>query len=107
MNAPKPINSSSWWARLFRPPTQRWLLGVPLGALLFFVLGLALYGGAGAVLHATSTDQFCAYACHEMTAFSVPAWKQSPHYKNAQGLHAGCPDCHVPGPEIPKLIRKF
>ncbi len=107
MNDPTPTQPPSRWARLFTPPKSKWLFGIPLGALLFFVLGALVYAGAGALLHATSTTQFCAYACHEMAAFSTPAWKASPHYKNAQGLQAGCPDCHVPGPAIPKLMRKF
>jgi len=42
-----------------------------------------------------------------MAAFSTPSWEQSSHYKNAHGVQAGCPNCHVPGPEIPKLERKF
>jgi cytochrome c-type protein NapC len=107
MNDPTPTPPPSGWARLFTPPKNKWLLGIPLGALLFFVLGALVYAGAGAFLHATSTDHFCADSCHEMAAFSTPSWKQSPHFKNAQGVHAGCPDCHVPGPEIPKLVRKF
>lgn len=107
MNEPRPTAPPSRWARLFALPKSRWLLGLPLGALLFFVLGLAVYGGAGGFVEATSTEQFCAYACHEMAAFVVPSWKQSSHYKNPQGVHAGCPDCHVPAPEIPKLELKF
>jgi len=107
MNVPQPARPPSRWARLFSPPRSRWLLGIPLGALLFFVLGLVVLAGAETALNATSTDQFCAYACHEMAAFAVPSWKKSSHYTNPQGVHAGCPDCHVPAPEIPKLALKF
>jgi len=107
VNEPQPTRPPSWWARVFSPPRSKWLLGVPLGALLFFVLGVAVLGGAQAFIEVTSTDQFCAYACHEMAAFVAPSWKQSSHYKNPQGVHAGCPDCHVPGPEMPKLALKF
>jgi len=107
MNDPTPTKPPSFWARLSSAPKRKWLFGIPLSALLFFVLGALAYAGAGALLHATSTTQFCAYACHEMATFSTPAWKQSAHYRNAAGVQAGCPDCHVPGPEIPKLERKF
>lgn len=102
-----PADRDSWWRRLFRPPASKWLLGIPLGAVLFFVLGMAVYAGAGGFMAVTSSTVFCADACHEMTAFAVPDWKASPHFKNTKGLHAGCPDCHVPGPELPKLARKF
>ena len=101
-----PTDAASWWRRLFQPPRQAWLLGIPVGALLFFVLGIVFFAGAGAVLEATSSTRFCADACHEMTAFSVPEWQASAHFKNARGFQAGCPDCHVPRPEIPRLIRK-
>ena len=108
MNDPKPTTPARWWgARPFQRPAHRWMLGVPLGALLFFVLGIAALGGTQAVIGATGTEQFCAYACHEMTAFVVPSWKQSTHYKNPQGVHASCPDCHIPEPEIAKLALKF
>jgi cytochrome c-type protein NapC len=106
MNEPSPSGQPSFWTRLFRPPASKWLLGIPAGALLFLLLGMGVYAGAGAAMHATSTVGFCADACHEMTAFAVPDWQASPHYKNAKGLQAGCPDCHVPGPAIPKFLRK-
>jgi nitrate/TMAO reductase-like tetraheme cytochrome c subunit len=105
MNDPHPTRS--WWDRLWMAPRARWLLGIPAGALLCFVLGIVAWAGAGAALHATSNTAFCAYACHEMAAFVVPDWRSSTHYKNARGLHAGCEDCHVPGPAIPKLLRKL
>jgi cytochrome c-type protein NapC len=83
------------------------MLGIPLGGIAFLVLGMLIYAGGTAFLHATSTTKFCAYACHEMEAYSTPAWHKSVHYKNQHGLQAGCDDCHVPRPAIPKLIRKF
>jgi len=101
-----PGATGSWWSRLWSPSKRKWLFGIPLGALLFFILGMLVYAGAGAFMHATSTTEFCANACHEQTAFVVPSWKASAHYKNQYGVHAGCDDCHVPGPTIPKLIRK-
>jgi nitrate/TMAO reductase-like tetraheme cytochrome c subunit len=67
---------------------------------------MALYAGAGTAMHAVSSEEFCGGACHEMSAFVTPGWQQSPHYRNASGVHAGCPDCHMPGPFVPKMIRK-
>ena len=69
-------------------------------------VGMALYAGAGAAMHAVSSQEFCAGACHEMQSFVTPGWQQSPHYHNASGVKAGCPDCHMPGPFVPKMIRK-
>lgn len=108
MNAPDPgsSESKSTGSRLWRQPRRRWLLGIPLGAVLAFGLGLLAYGGAGAAMHATTNEAFCADACHEMQAFTKPEWQASSHYKNAHGVHAGCPDCHVPGPFVPKMVRK-
>jgi cytochrome c-type protein NapC len=106
MSEPRPTPAPSRWARLFAAPRSRWLLGIPLGALLFFLIGLAVAWGASAGLEAVSTTQFCAYACHEMATFVTPTWKQSNHYKNPHGVQAGCPDCHLPVPIVPRLTRK-
>jgi cytochrome c-type protein NapC len=78
-----------------------------LGGVLFFALGLLFYAGTGKFLEATSTPTFCSNACHEMTAFAVPSWQKSAHYKNPFGVQAGCGNCHEPGPAIPMLIRRF
>jgi cytochrome c-type protein NapC len=98
----QPSRSGGLWAS----PKRKWLLGIPIGGFLFLLAGMGLYAGAGAALHATSSEEFCAYACHDMADFTTPAWKQSVHYKTRTGVHAGCPDCHVPGPFVPKMIRK-
>jgi nitrate/TMAO reductase-like tetraheme cytochrome c subunit len=37
----------------------------------------------------------------------VPEWKQSVHYTNEYGVRAGCANCHLPEPFIPKMIRKM
>jgi cytochrome c-type protein NapC len=106
MNEPAETMRKWGWARLWARPRTRWLLGIPLGALVFFVLGVGADTGARIAMHATSSTQFCAYACHEMAAFSTPSWQASAHYRNARGLSAGCDGCHVPGPFVPKLWRK-
>jgi cytochrome c-type protein NapC len=107
MTQPTGDGPNSARARVWARPRGKWLLGIPLGGLLFFMLGLAIYAGTGAALKATSTTAFCSTACHEMNAFSVPSWHESFHYKNPTGVQAGCPNCHEPGPTIPMLIRRF
>jgi cytochrome c-type protein NapC len=94
------------WARLWTQPRSRWLLGIPAGGLLAFVIGAAAFYGGASAWHYTSSAGFCADACHEMSAFSTPEWRASVHYVNTKGLHAGCPNCHVPGPFVPMLLRK-
>ena len=34
-------------------------------------------------------------------------YQQKPHYSNASGVQAGCPDCHVPKPFIPRLVDQY
>lgn len=94
------------WAKLWTIPKRRILLGLPVGAFVFFLAGMAFHTVGGAAMEATSSDAFCSGACHEMSDFVTPGWKASVHYSNATGVHAGCQDCHVPGPFGPKLIRK-
>lgn len=95
-----------FWGRLWARPRRKWLLGIPLGGFLFLLLGLALFGGTEAFMSATTSTQFCTTACHEMSAFSVPSWRESVHFKNPKGVQAGCPNCHEPGPTIPLVIRR-
>jgi cytochrome c-type protein NapC len=101
-----PGAAGSWWSRLWTPSKRKWMLGIPLGAIVFFLAGILVYAGGTAVLHASSTTHFCAYACHEFEAFVTPSWQQSVHHKNPKGLQAGCPDCHLPKAVVPMLIRK-
>jgi len=95
------------WARLWARPRRKWLLGIPLGGLMLFVLGLAVYAGTSEVLEATSTTEFCANTCHEFRAFVTPSWRESFHYKNSKGVQAGCPNCHEPKPLVPMLARRW
>ena len=85
----------STWARLWRRPTQKWTLGIPLGAVLAFGFGAIALGTTNYVLHATSTTEFC-YACHSHEAFIKPEYEASSHFSNASGVQAGCSDCHLP-----------
>jgi nitrate/TMAO reductase-like tetraheme cytochrome c subunit len=95
----------AWWARLWRPGNI-WLLGIPAGAYLFFIVGALAVIGSGVAIHATGTEQFCASACHSMEAFTTPEWLDSPHYKNTSGVRATCADCHIPRTYPEKLIVK-
>lgn len=107
MNANTPAPESPRPSGLWAKPRSRWLLGLPAGAFLAAVVGMLIYFGTAEFMHATSSTEFCTTACHEMAAFTVPEWKASAHYKNRIGTVAGCKDCHLPEPFVPKTIRKF
>ena len=42
--APHP-EKTSIWSRVWRQPHSRWRLGIPLGGLLLFILGILFWGG--------------------------------------------------------------
>lgn len=83
--------SSKLWAR----PQNKWLLGIPLGALIAFGLGAIALGTTNYVLHETSTTEFC-YTCHSHENFIRPEYEASSHFSNLSGVRAGCSDCHLP-----------
>lgn len=74
---------------------NKWLLGIPLGGFIAFVLGAAALGTTNYVLHETSTTEFC-YLCHSHEAFIKPEYEASSHFKNLSGVRAECADCHLP-----------
>ena len=74
------------------------LIGLVVGA-----LGLA---GMNAATGRIETTEFC-ISCHEMRDTVYAEYKEKLHYSNASGVQAGCPDCHVPKPFIPKLVEKY
>ena len=94
------------WRRLWQRPRQWWLLGIPLGAFLAFVLGALGLTTFVAAVEMSSTEDFC-ISCHEMRDNVYAEYKQTIHYSNRTGVRATCPDCHVPKRWVPKLIRKF
>lgn len=67
---------------------------ITLVALAGIVVGICLSGGAGALLHKTSSNEYC-MKCHYHTDADV-AWKQSYHYNNGSGTKTDCIDCHLP-----------
>ncbi|MDJ0928339.1 MAG: NapC/NirT family cytochrome c [Gammaproteobacteria bacterium] len=80
---------------LWKKPRQRWLLGIPIGAMLAFGLGAAALGAFNWVLQQTSTNEFC-YVCHSHRAFIQPEYEASTHFANTSGVQAQCADCHIP-----------
>ncbi|AHE98022.1 NapC/NirT family cytochrome c [Thioalkalivibrio paradoxus] len=87
-------------------PRTRWLLGIPIGGILAFIVGAAAMVGSSVAIEATSSDAFCATACHSHEEFVYPEWKESIHYSNPSGVRAGCADCHIPQHYPDKLIVK-
>jgi cytochrome c-type protein NapC len=46
-------------------------------------------------------------ACHYQREIAAVEHAESVHGSNAAGVRAGCPDCHLPKPFVPKMIRKI
>jgi len=88
---------------LWRRPQRWFLLGIPLGGLVAFIVGVIFTGGFLGSLQYASTEKFCT-SCHEMNT-PFQELTHSVHYTNAFGVRAGCADCHVPPAFIPGLIR--
>ncbi len=91
---------------LWRKPTSKWRLGIPLGGLILLFIGLLalpVYNGA---MYYTSTNEFC-YGCHIGMDTVVEEYHESPHFKNRTGVIATCADCHIPHETIPKIITKI
>lgn len=84
----------------------KWLLGLPAGALLMFVLGAGFAIASIVAVEVSSGEKFC-LSCHEMQEFVYEEYKQSIHYSNRTGVRAQCKDCHLPKPWVPKIMRKF
>ena len=56
-------------------------------------------------LNATNSTEFCT-SCHTMQQ-NLTELKETPHWKSASGVHAGCADCHVPKSFFPKMYAKI
>ena len=69
-----------------------------------FAAGIVFAGLFNAGLAYTNTTEFCT-SCHTMQ-IPLGELQQTPHWQSASGVHAGCADCHVPKPFIPKMIAK-
>ena len=91
---------------LWAPTRSKWLLGIPLGGFLAFIVGIvALLGFNGALSH-TNSNEFC-FGCHIGMDTIVEEYQASRHYDNASGVIATCADCHVPKEFLPKMWAKI
>lgn len=90
----------------------RWLCrpsaGVSAGVLLLLgcVVGVVLSSGIRGAVAYTNTTAFCV-SCHEMDQLVHQEYRESAHFKNASGVRAGCPDCHVPRDLGGMVVRKI
>src|ERR1039457_1068719 len=115
MNSPEPARPG-FAAWLWRRPQSSFLLGIPAGALLAFIVGIGFTGGFIGALQFASTEASC-ISCHEMNApfqelaHSVHASNEfgvrerSVHASSECGCRASCADCHVPPAFLPGLMR--
>lgn len=93
------------WRRLWSPG-PRMLLGLPLGAVLAFGIGVTAVAGFNVSMHYTNSNEFC-YACHIVMDTIVEEYQASVHGQNRTGVVASCADCHVPQQLLPKLWVKI
>lgn len=69
-------------------------------------LGIAIAGATTWMVNATSTENFCATACHSMQ-WVAAAYRRSPHFANPHGFRASCADCHIPFESRPATPFQF
>jgi nitrate/TMAO reductase-like tetraheme cytochrome c subunit len=102
LNSPGPVGRG-FAAWLWRRPQRWFLLGLPAGALLAFIVGIGVTGSFVGGLKLTETDAFCT-SCHEMQQ-PFQELTRSVHYSNEFGIQASCGNCHVPPAFLPGLWR--
>jgi trimethylamine-N-oxide reductase (cytochrome c) cytochrome c-type subunit TorY len=69
------------------------------------VVGWLTLGGSAAVMHYTSSTEFC-LSCHSME-IPYEEYQGSIHFSNAKGIRAECSDCHIPQEPIDYVITKI
>jgi len=94
------------WQKIWIPSKKWWMFGMPAGAILAAIFGVMFWGGFNWTLEITNTESFC-ISCHEMEQTVYQEYKETIHFKNASGVKASCPDCHVPRPWGYKIVRKI
>jgi nitrate/TMAO reductase-like tetraheme cytochrome c subunit len=104
--ASKSAENKGRWQSLWRRPTNRLLLGIPVGGYLLFVIGVVFWTGFNMTLDHTNTEEFC-ISCHEMKDNLYVEYQETIHYSNRTGVRAVCADCHVPKEWFPKIYRKM
>ncbi|MFO4668848.1 NapC/NirT family cytochrome c [Vibrio cholerae] len=67
-------------------------------------IGWVTLGGSAAVMHYTSSTEFC-LSCHSME-IPFKEYQGSVHFSNAKGIRAECADCHIPSDPIGYLVTK-
>jgi len=102
MNTPQPVKRgiAAW---LWRRPQRWFLLGIPAGGLISFIVGIAFTGAFIGSLKMAETDAFCT-SCHEMRQ-PLDELTRSAHHSNEFGIQASCGNCHVPPAFLPGLVR--
>lgn len=100
---PEDDKRTGFFSWIWRRPRRWFLLGIPFGGLVAFVVGAAFTGGFFSAMKITETNAFCT-SCHEMdTAYQE--YTHSVHFSNAFGIRATCGNCHVPPAFLPGLWR--
>ncbi len=74
-------------------------------AILGMLIGWLTLGGSAAVMHFTSSTEFC-ISCHTME-LPYEEYQGSKHFSNAKGIRAECADCHIPTDPIDYVITKI
>lgn len=97
---------ASHWSRLWRRPNKWYLLGIPAGGYLLFVVGVGFWMSFNAMLYYSNTETFC-ISCHVMKDNVYGEYQETIHYSNRTGVRAVCSDCHVPKEWAPKMVRKI
>ena len=96
-----------WWHALRQAYPRR---SAPTLAIVTLAVVVVIGGGfvlaGNAVLHATSTTEFC-ISCHELRDNAYAEYKESVHWATRTGVRPGCSDCHLPKELVPMLIRKI
>ncbi len=103
-SAPPPRRG--FWHWLWKPPERWYLLGIPAGALIFFLIGVVFVVFVlRPQLTFTESQEFCT-SCHEMQ-IPFEQLQHSPHWSNEFGIRATCADCHLPPQLGPSLVAHF
>ena len=89
--------------RFLRQPSARYSVGAIF--VVGGVAGILFWGAFNWSVALSNTEEFCT-SCHEMS-WVYEEYKTNVHYKNASGVRASCPDCHVPKPWGAKMVRKI
>ncbi|KHT57937.1 cytochrome C [Photobacterium gaetbulicola] len=80
-------------------------LNVAAIAIVGIFIGWLTLGGSAAVMHYTSSTEFC-LSCHSMQ-IPYEEYQGSIHFSNAKGIRAECSNCHIPTDLMDYVITKF